>query len=142
MYEFFKHNIEKRSDLIFYEVTEEEIINAQDRMGIKFPKSLYEFYSEIGYGFVKGSPNFINRIMAPADIADFVCNNDVYSYVDRSIYNRNEFVFMHIADEDFLTIEYVNGREGAIKYFSRKIAETYMEFLERMLQDPNYYIKK
>lgn len=140
MYEYFKSNVEKRNDLIFYKVTEDEIADSEKRIGFRFPQSLDTFYREVGYGFIKSSPNFINRIMAPMDIADFVCNGEAYEFVDRSIYDKNELVFMHISDEDFLTMEYKDGKEGTVKYFGRTIADSFMEFLGRMLEMPGYYI--
>lgn len=142
MYETFKSNVEKRNDLIFYEVSEEAIRDAEKRMGFRFPKSLETFYREIGYGFIKGSPNFINRIMAPEDIADFVCDSEEYEFVDKSIYDEDELVFMHLSDEDFLTIEYKDGNGEVIKYFGDIIAYSFEEFLEKILEKPNYYIDK
>lgn len=140
MFDFFKSNVEKRDNLIFYEVTEEEIIDAEKRMGFKFPKSLEIFYREVGYGFINASPNFINRIMEPSDIADFICSSEEYAYIDKSIYDEDELVFMHISSEDFVTMDYKNYKEGVIKYFGEIIANSFAEFLEKMLEDPNYYI--
>lgn len=140
MFERIKKRMLNDKDVRLYDVTSEEIKNAEERMGFLFPESLKAFYCEVGYGFIKTSPNFINRIMSPSDIADFICESEEYEYVDKSIYNEDELVFMHIADEDFLTIEYKDNMEGAIKYFGEKIANSFIEFLEKMIEAPNYYI--
>ncbi|MEH7398247.1 SMI1/KNR4 family protein, partial [Priestia megaterium] len=47
-----------------YNLSEEEILKAEDRMGIRFPDDLRQLYLEVGYGFIKEpSNNAINRIM-------------------------------------------------------------------------------
>ncbi len=109
-------------------------------MGFRLPSSIRDFYCEAGYGFIKTDVNFYNRIMAPGEIADFMCDSEEYGYVDKSIYDEDEVPFMQIAYEDFLTIEYKNGEEGAIKYFGEIIAESFSEFLDKMMESPNYYI--
>lgn len=124
----------------FYKLEEEEIKNAEERLGYSFPTILRAFYSEVGYGFIKGSPSFINRIMAPDDVADFMCDDEKYQYVDKSIYSENEMIFFHIADEDFLTIELLGENSGAIKYFDDVIAVDLIDFINRMLVNPNYFI--
>lgn len=142
MYEYLKKYVE--ADITemncFFQVKEEEIEQAEKRMNFKFPNCIKEFYREIGYGFIGKNPYFINRIMAPDDIADYVCGDDVYEYVDKSIYGDDELVFMHISDEDFLTIKCSGELEGKIIYFGRKIANSFEEFIKEMYNNPNYYI--
>lgn len=142
MYEYLKKYVESNIDErnLFFKVTEEEIKQAEERMKFKFPNSIKIFYEEIGYGFLGKNANYINRIMAPDDIADYVCGNDIYEYVDKSIYNEDELVFMHIADEDFLTIKYSGESEGEVLYFGEKIADSFEEFINKMFNKPNYYI--
>ena len=137
MYECIKNKMVNEKDVRMYEVTKEDIQNAEERMGFTFPETLNAFYNEIGFGFVKSSSNFINRIMSPTDIADFVCNSEEYEYVDKSIYREDELVFMHVSDEDFITIAY---EEGDIRYLGEKIADSLVEFLEKIIAVPNYYI--
>ena len=98
------------------------------------------FYTEIGYGFFLGDKNFINRLMPPSDIADYVCGEDIYEYVDKSFYGENELVFLHISGEDFLTVVYKGENKGAVLYFGDKIADTFEEFVKKMIDIPNYYI--
>ncbi|MBE6753445.1 MAG: SMI1/KNR4 family protein [Ruminococcaceae bacterium] len=140
MYEFFKNCIQESSGLTFSKVSEEAITEAEQRMGFAFPHSLRAFYQEIGYGFFKYDPAFINRIMEPSDVADFVCMSEEYMYVDRSLYPEDELVFMHISGEDFLTVEYSDGKEGVVKYLGSAIAESFADFLKKMIAAPNYFI--
>lgn len=141
MYEYLKHYIERSSkNNMFYKVNDQDIKDAENRMKLSLPDCIKIFYKEVGYGFLMGDKNYINRIMAPDDIADYVCNENIYEYVDKSIYEENELVFMHISDEDFLTIIYKGEDEGKILYFGQKIAESFEEFIKKMCSSPNYYI--
>lgn len=142
MYEYLKNYVESNVDEmnLFFKVTEEEIEHAEERMKFKFPNGIKIFYKEIGYGFLGRNANYINRIMAPDDIADYVCGSDIYEYVEKYIYSEDELVFMHIADEDFLTIKYSGELEGEILYFGEKVADSFEEFINKMFNKPNYYI--
>lgn len=68
-----------------HNIEEKDIELAENRMHFRFPEELRYFYSEIGYGFIKGSKSFANRIMPPDDVADYVCFDSFFEYVDRSI---------------------------------------------------------
>lgn len=132
------HNKDNKYE--FYKVEDQEVNLAEERMGYLFPPKLKQFYSEVGYGFIKGSPSFINRIMTPSDVADFMCDDEEYQYVDKSVYNECEMVFFHISGEDYLTIELYGDNEGAIKYFDEIIAVDFIEFIEKMMSNPNYFV--
>lgn len=124
----------------FYPIDISEISNAEEQMGFEFPESLKAFYKEIGYGFFGSNKNFINRLMSPEDIADYVCGADIYEYVDKSFYGENELVFFHISDEDFLTIVYKGENKGNILYFGDKVADNFQEFIKKIINIPDYYI--
>lgn len=134
--------LNKKNDINyeFYKVEEEDIKVAEERMGFSFPTMLKVFYREVGYGFIKGSPSFINRIMEPNDVADFMCEDEEYQFVDRTIYNEGDLIFFHISDQDFLTIELNGENSGAIKYFDGIIAIDLLDFVNKMMVDPNYFI--
>ena len=142
MYEYLKKyiNVDSSKQHRFFKVEEGEIERAEKRMQFEFPNCIKEFYREIGYGFIAKNPNFYNRIMHPDDIADYVCNDDVYEYVDKSVYGDDELVFMHIQDEDFLTIKCSGELEGKIIYMGSIIADSFEEFIKEMYNNPNYYI--
>lgn len=58
----------RTSDKIrIHSIEEKEIEQAEKRMQFRFPEELRCFYSDIGYGFIKGSKSFTNRIMSPDD---------------------------------------------------------------------------
>ena len=50
----------------FYPIDKTQIINAEERMGIKFPYELRKFYEEVGYDFIGCSEGYaINRLITP-----------------------------------------------------------------------------
>lgn len=109
-------------------------------MQIAFPAELTDFYNEVGYGFLSSDKYCFNRIMSPTDIADFICNEEPYDCMDKSFYDENEMVFMHLSGEDFLTIILEGDDKGSIMYFGTKIAESFSSFVEKMFIEPNYYM--
>lgn len=137
-----ENNNEKRH--IFYSIEQSEIINAENRIGREFPSELKEFYSEIGYGFLcKEDKTHTNRIMHPSDIADFYCEDEVYNYVDRDLYESDELIFFDLGGEgDFLTLKLDEKDNGAVYYFGRKVAGSLKDFFIKMNQETNYYMKK
>ena len=145
MYEFLKKYVvndvkeENNEIYIFYPVSESDITDAEKRMGFKFPNSLKQFYREIGYGFMAYGGNNINRIMHPDDIADYFCDDEVYDYVDKEYYEKDELVFFHISGQDFLTMVYDGKKEGEILCFHRKIADSFEDFISKMYAEPNYF---
>ena len=140
MYEYLKKyiNVDSNGKHRFFKVEEGDIEQAEKRMGFEFPNCIKEFYREIGYGFIGKDPNFYNRIMHPNDIADFVCDDEVYEYVDKSLYDDDELVFMHIDSEDFVTIKCSGESEGKIMLFGKKIANSFEELIEGMYKNPDY----
>ena len=144
MYDYLKPYIEPQgnANYQFYPVSQDEILEAEKRMEMAFPSQLKEFYQDIGYGFFNGDQFNINRIMSPSDIADFMCNDEPYDCIDKSIYEENEMPFMHISGEDFLTIVSDGDDKGSILYFGTKIAESFYSFVEKMYREPNFYLRK
>ncbi len=144
MYDYLKDYIEPEGNNYnhFYPVSQDEIIKAEKRIQIVFPAELINFYNEVGYGFLSSDKYYINRIMSPTDIADFMCNEEPYDCIDRSIYEENEMAFMHISGEDFLTILLDGVDKGSIMYFGTIIAESFYSFVEKMYNEPNFYMRR
>ncbi|MDQ0882393.1 hypothetical protein QFZ73_003404 [Peribacillus sp. V2I11] len=58
---------------------EKDLIEAEQRLGFKFPPELREFYLEVGYGFLKGNnENSISRLMDPDIIADITLREGIF----------------------------------------------------------------
>ena len=63
-----------------YKLSEDEILNAEQRMGMKFPKDLRNFYKDYGYGFVNNKKRAINRLIGPGGCADIRLPEGVYKF--------------------------------------------------------------
>ena len=87
LYEFLKyHNGSK-----FYPVKVEEIDELEKKLNLIVPKELKDLLLGIGYGFIKGSENNVNRIMDTDSIRDFrLRKGDFEFYPDIEIYDEYE----------------------------------------------------
>jgi NAD-dependent SIR2 family protein deacetylase len=75
--------------------------------------------------------------MPPDDVADYVCFDSFFEYVDRSIYSAEDIPFFHLSDEDFLMIR----KDGKIVYFGEVIADSFIDFMRKELEVPDFFIK-
>ncbi|MDT2046684.1 SMI1/KNR4 family protein, partial [Priestia flexa] len=65
----------------FIRLQENELLDAEERLGFELPNELRDFYLEVGYGFIKGRDgNTINRIMDPDTIADITLREGIYEF--------------------------------------------------------------
>ena len=68
--------------------------------------------------------------MPPDDVADYVCFDSFFEYVDRSIYSAEDILFFHLSDEDFLMIR----KDWKIVYFGEVIADSFIDFMRKELE--------
>ncbi|MCY8067653.1 SMI1/KNR4 family protein [Bacillus haynesii] len=104
----YKFNFIKNSHHEFYELKENDLIKAEDRLGFLFPKELKEFYLEIGYGFINGNNNAINRFLDPATIADITLREDIYEFdpdLDGIYEDENKLVFYEVNEGVYVTLD-------------------------------------
>ena len=147
MYSIFKdyvvenEKIKNNKKMIFYPVSIDEINNAEKQMNRQFPKSIKQFYLEIGWGFFEDeSKSFINLLMSPSDIADFYCANGNYVYAEeREFLEENEFVFFEVDAECHITLNLEDDVEEGIYFGTDKIADSLFDFVSKMSEDSNYY---
>jgi antitoxin YxxD len=127
----------------FYKIDENDILEAEQRLNILFPKELKDFYKEIGPGFLKTSGSGgIKRIMGPDNLADFKLEEGMYegtSFCADYNSDKSKIVFFEAFEEVFFSIE-MNGKDKNPIYFSDiKIADSLEEFLHKMDEDNNFY---
>ena len=140
-YEFIKANQENS----FYSVTENEIKEVEKELNLKFPKELFNFYIEVGYGFVKCSEFNINRIMDPYSVRDFRLRvNDFEFYPDIEIYDEfenNKLIFFEGSESALMSIELNENNRSAVYYYDIQIAASLEEFLRKIEENDKYYLK-
>ncbi|MGE7716620.1 SMI1/KNR4 family protein [Priestia megaterium] len=133
-----------QEDNQFYPVCETDIEEAERTLGLKFPFELRKFLLEVGYGFLRGSEYNINLIMGPFSIRDARLKvNDFEFYPDIELYEDLEagkLLFFEANESALLLMEISEEQHNAIYYDDIKIADSLEEFLEKMMEDDNYYI--
>lgn len=128
----------------FYPVSSEEIIEVENTLDILLPNSLKDLYSEIGYGFIKGSENNVNRILDPYSIRDFrMKENDFEFYPDIEIYSEFEIdkvIFFESNESALISIGFTEINKNAIFYYDIQIASSLTEFLQKLQDNDMYYL--
>lgn len=126
--------------MIFYKVSSEDIMAAEQRMNRKFSQSLRDFYKEIGWGYFEDDDKiFINMLMSPSEAADFYCEEGNYEYSEeREFVKEDEFVFFEVDSNCHVKLKVINGVDHGV-YFGRKIADSFLDFMKKMSKNSNYY---
>lgn len=128
----------------FVNIKENEIIEAEKRIGFAFPNELRKFYLEVGYGFIKGNNlNAINRIMDPDTIADITLMEGIYEFDPdlEGIYNEDDkLVFYEVNEGVYLTLDLNASQQTSVFYFEKKIADSLEEFIRNVDQDTEYFV--
>ncbi len=136
--------VANQQDNQFYPVCEADIEEVEGALGLKFPFELRKFLLEVGYGFIQGSEYNINRIMGPSSIRDARLKvNDFEFYPDIELYEdleEGKLLFFEANESALLLIEISEEQNNAIYYDDIKIADSLEEFLEKVMEDDNYYI--
>ena len=142
LYEFLKyHNGSK-----FYPVKVEEIDELEKKLNLIVPKELKDLLLGIGYGFIKGSENNVNRIMDTDSIRDFRLRKGYFEfYPDIEIYDEYEdgkLIFFEGSESALISIELTDDNKSNIFYYDVKIADSLEEFLIKIQEDDNYYLER
>ncbi|PLT49426.1 SMI1/KNR4 family protein [Bacillus amyloliquefaciens] len=128
----------------FYQVSENEILEVENKLGLRLPYDLRQFLLEIGYGFLKKSEYNINRILGPASIRDARLKvNDFEFYPDIEVYEELEedkLIFFEANESALLLIELGNEQNNSIYYDDIKIADSLEEFLIELMKNDKYYL--
>ena len=139
MFEEIKNNLKNT----FYEVKLPEIEEVENELGIRFPEQLRKFYLEVGYGFINGSDGNVNRIMDPYSVRDFrLRQNDFEYYPDIEIYDEfedNKLIFFEGNEVSMISIAFDNDKSNSIFYYDEKIAESFIDFINKISKDDTFY---
>lgn len=132
--------------LVFFEIdnVENEIKYVEQELNITFPLELKKLYSELGYGFIsKFDDCYFNRFLSPIEIYDFYKGNNEYENDERCEYyplDRKNIIFYEVSETVFLTLKLDD--DGGIYYFDDEIAISIPNFIDKMLEQHNYYINQ
>lgn len=129
----------------FYALTKQDVIEAEERLGRKFPKELRQFYAMIGYGFLCADDDeMIDRVMDPGSVADFKLGEGVYEFdPERDAYGEEELPFFEVSETTYISLDVSQEDENGIcpvYYVGTKIAESLEEFFKNMDNQTDYYL--
>ncbi|MDD9795831.1 SMI1/KNR4 family protein [Priestia megaterium] len=125
-----------------YNLSEEEILKAEDRMGIRFPGDLRQLYLEVGYGFIKEpSNNAINRIMGPGTVANVKLREGVFEFDPdlEELDEEDKLIFFEVNEGIYISLD-LKLPNNPVFYFDTQIADSLEDFLKKFINDNEYYI--
>ncbi|MFA0814269.1 MAG: SMI1/KNR4 family protein [Anaerofustis sp.] len=139
-YDFIKENAKNA----FYAVTSDEIEEAQNSLDLLLPNQLKEFYLQVGYGFISGSEDNVNRIMDPLSVRNFrLRQNDYEYYPDIEIYDKYEdekVIFFESDIYSLISIGIGQLNDGVIYYYDVPIAKSLKDFLIKLEENDTYFV--
>ncbi|WP_341751162.1 SMI1/KNR4 family protein [Candidatus Tisiphia endosymbiont of Piscicola geometra] len=140
----------------FGSISTKEIKEAEERLGFTFPRSLKEFWLEIGYGFLttsidKVKKDFSNRILYPQQIADIMLLKEesdyilleAVEYIEEGYIKDDDIIFFEVADmSSFLVMKPSSDKPDAIYDMLGRVLEEHFErFIWRLYHEsPDYYL--
>lgn len=127
-----------------YKLKEEDILKAENRMGIGFPNDLRQLYIEKGYGFIKGdSANAINRILGPGTVADIRLREGVFEFdpnLDEIYEDEDKLIFFEVNEGVYFTLD-LQLVNNPVFYFDTQIADSLEDFFKKFLDNNEYYVE-
>lgn len=123
-----------------------EISKQEERLkplGYRFPLELKNFWMEIGCGYLCPNDRVDNGLEEPTTILDIYFREGEWSEVKFicDIIGQNELPFFRTCDLGYLTIGLEEGNNlGKIYYCGDEIASSLIDFAERILLNPTYYL--
>ncbi|MDG5471392.1 SMI1/KNR4 family protein [Jeotgalibacillus sp. ET6] len=127
----------------FIRLQENELLDAEERLGFELPNELKDFYLEVGYGFIKGSDgNAINRIMDPDTIADITLREGIFEFdpdLEGIYQDDDKLVFYEVNEGVYLTLDLNIPQQTPIYFFETQIAGSLEEFIRKVDEDAEYF---
>ncbi|WP_375333416.1 SMI1/KNR4 family protein [Candidatus Tisiphia endosymbiont of Xenochironomus xenolabis] len=142
----------------FTKVNLQDIEYAEDRLGFQLPKSLKEFWVEIGSGVLNKSINgneafdYANYIFFPQQIADIMLLKEksdyilpeAVEYIEEGYIKDDDVIFFEVADmSSFLVMKPSSDKPDAVYDEIGNIIEEHFErFIWRLYHEsPDYYLR-
>lgn len=125
----------------------------QDEMHISIPDQLIKMYDELGYGRLNldtNNPNSLYndyRILDVMEILDIYQKTNTYFLFDFSEYEsfenhwRSQLIFFELSEDTFFSIGVESNNYGHIFDNDIKLADSLVEFFNKLILDPVFYEK-
>ena len=133
---------EQKESYSFYQISQEEIDEAEQRLGFVFPAQLRLFYEEVGYGFFYDNEGcFTDVLMKPSDVADYRLGEGNYEYAEeRDFFSDEDLVFFEVDADVHIYLKISGKNSGCVYFGKRKIAKSIQEFIIKIYDKSNYFI--
>ena len=119
------------------------IITCEKELG-EIPSDLREFWTNVGYGFIRSANHNTNRILDPISVIDFrLGQGDFEILPDIEIYKEyqdNKLVFFEGNESAYLSIGISGEISGKVFYYDVEVASSLEVFLEKILSNDTYYV--
>jgi len=125
-----------------YQVSEADILTAEQRMNISFPRDLTQLYLEVGYGFIKDqSDNGINRILDPETVADIRLREDVFEFEPNldDLSDEDKLIFFEVNEGIYISLD-LKLENNPVYYFDFQIASSLEDFFRKFINDNEYFL--
>ena len=158
MYEYLKQYVRSTPDNkvhtnLFLPVSDEQIVRAEDKLHIKFPSELRDFYQEIGYGFLTHPHTYpkdyifsnTNRINPPDLLVEMSITGHASGVISEetleSLQPGDLPVFEICDSSSFMIMKPLSDNPNAIWYMGlEKIEDSFERFIYNLYyDDPAYY---
>jgi hypothetical protein len=135
----------------FYKVEDEEIKNAEEKLGYKFPEELKEFWREIGSGLFRSSvpekgitqKDWVNALLYPSEIATILlegAESEMISEEMLDLLEEDEVPFFNVTGFDYLTYK-TTDESFKVYNLGIKVADSLEEFVHQLYyESPTYYL--
>ena len=128
-------------------VTLSDIRLLEEEINHHIPDDLKLFYLKYGCGVVFGDDpsklDYINTLMHPLDIIDFIRHQDFFEFLeDLDLYDADMYKqvqFCDIGEGTFLAFGIDNSNFGKILKFDTVVADSFNEFMNKLLVKPDFY---
>lgn len=133
----------------FWHVADNEVEEAESRMGLTFPSDLQAFFTEVGSGFwaqgtadAEWDRSLVNRILSPSQVADMVCD-------EQNVWRPSEgfpkgvIPFFDIGDNAYLVMQPQSDTPNRVYWPGGRqiVAETLKEFFEQLQSHARFYLE-
>jgi hypothetical protein len=140
----------------FWNISQKEIEEFEQKVGIVIPSELKTFYQEIGYGFLTHPYKYdaeydfcnTNRIIPPSDLEDIVLNrveSGLIMEATLELLSPGDLPVFEIGDStDFMIMKPFSDNPNAVWYQGyEKIEDSFERFIYNLYyDDPSYYMRR
>ncbi len=147
--DYFVKEGSQRGPNAFWNLEESLITRAEDRAGFRFPEQLRSLLVEAGSGTIKAPQgqereftrsNFLNRFLGPSEMVDLYLGEPTESAPEEG-FDAGELPFFEVGDQEYFVLRPGSDEPDAVHMaFGGLVAPDVLSFVNRLLEDPSFYL--